>query len=100
LTSCFHHNGPVFPTRPAGFKPATYGLEILSHVKSSAEETSTYKTTKGKLTPQLTPKSEKHSQVDTRNMPGDLAEIVAVWSELPDAIRSAIVAIVRASKGE
>ena len=33
-------------------------------------------------------------------MSDDLAEIVAVWPELPDAIRWAIVAIVRTSRDQ
>jgi hypothetical protein len=52
-----------------------------------------------KLTPQLTPNSRKENQIHTENMPDDLAEIVAVWPQLPGIIRSAIVAIVRTSKG-
>ena len=71
------------------------GLGILSPEKISGEEASAYKTSKSKVTP----KSGKQSGVDTRNMPPDLAEIVAAWSELTDAIRRAIVAIVRDSRG-
>jgi hypothetical protein len=46
----------------------------------------------------LTPDSRKENEIDTQNIPDDLAEIVAVWPQLSDVIRLAILAIVRASK--
>jgi hypothetical protein len=47
------------------------------------------------LTPQLTPKSPKQGQIDTQNLPPDLAEIVAVWPQLPEHIKAAIKALVQ-----
>jgi len=52
------------------------------------------------LTPQLTPKSQKQSKIDTSDLPSDLAEIVQCWLQLPSAIRLAIVAIVRSSNDQ
>jgi len=45
------------------------------------------------LTPQLTPKSPKQAKIDTSELPSDLAEIVAVWPELPEHIKAAIKAL-------
>jgi hypothetical protein len=47
------------------------------------------------LTPQLTPKSLKQGKIDTPKLPAELAEIVAVWPELPGHIKAAIKALVK-----
>jgi hypothetical protein len=47
------------------------------------------------LTPQLTPKSQKQGQIDTSELPPDLAEIIAVWPELLVHIKAAIKALVQ-----
>jgi len=46
------------------------------------------------LTPQLTLNSPKQPKIDTSELPSDLAEIVAVWPELPEHIKAAIKALV------
>jgi hypothetical protein len=80
-----------------GFEPSTPGLQNQSCKNITDDKTKTCETAKEQLTPQLTPKSEKQARIDTQNLPADLAEIVKCWPRLSDAIRSAIVAIVRAS---
>jgi hypothetical protein len=47
------------------------------------------------LTPQLTPKSPKQPKIDTSELPSDLAEIVAVWPELPEHIKQTIMVLLR-----
>jgi hypothetical protein len=47
------------------------------------------------LTPQLTPKSPKQAEIESQKLPADLAEIVAVWPELPEHIKAAIKALVQ-----
>jgi len=42
----------------------------------------------------LTPKSQKQGKIDTENLPDELAEIVAVWPDLPEYIKAAIKALV------
>jgi len=42
--------------------------------------------------------SQENVHAKPQQLPPNLAEIVAVWPELPEVIRSAIVAIVGASK--
>ncbi len=44
--------------------------------------------------------SQKTDQNSTGIASPDLADIVAAWPELPDAIRSAILTLVQASRGE
>ena len=86
-------------TRGRGVNPYD-GLANRCTKNINTEKTKTCKTAKTQLTPQLTPKSQKQGEIDTKKLPPDLAEIVAVWPQLPPAIRSAIVAIVRTSKGQ
>jgi hypothetical protein len=52
------------------------------------------------LTPQLTPKSPKQGENDTTPLPPDLAEIVAVWPELPGHIKAAIKALIQTYNSE
>jgi hypothetical protein len=42
----------------------------------------------------LTPKTPKQGKIDTSGLPPDLAEIVAVWPELPEHIKAAIKAMI------
>jgi hypothetical protein len=52
------------------------------------------------LTPQLTPKSPKQGENQAADLPPDLAEIVAVWPELPEHIKAAIKALIQTHKSE
>jgi hypothetical protein len=51
---------------------------------------STYDRVQEESTPQLTPRGQKQGE-----MPPELAEIVAVWSRLPEHIRQTIMTLVR-----
>jgi len=84
--------------RLEGFGPPTFGSVDRRTENTSAEKTSTSETPETQLTPQLTPNSRKQGEVDTSELPPDLTLVVRAWPELPESIRSAIVAIVRASK--
>jgi len=43
----------------------------------------------------LTPVYQKQDENQTQSLPGDLAEIVAVWPDLPEHIKAAIKALVQ-----
>jgi len=51
---------------------------------------------KEQLTPQLTPNSQKQPEIDTENLPDDLAEVVAAWPELPEHIKKTIKTLIEA----
>jgi hypothetical protein len=78
-----------------GIEPPTHGFSVRCSENTSHEETETYKNPNEQLTPQLTPNSPKQGKIDTQNLPVDLAEIVAVWLELPEHIKAAIKALVQ-----
>jgi hypothetical protein len=48
------------------------------------------------LTPQLTPNSQKQPEIDTEDLPDDLAEVVAAWPELPEHIKKTIKTLIEA----
>jgi len=77
------------------FEPLTFGSVGRRSKNITAEKTKTCKNTKEQLTPQLTPKSPKQGKIDPSELPPDLAEIVAVWPELPEHIKAAIKALVQ-----
>ena len=86
-------------TRGAGLYPHD-GLANRCAKNTSPDKTKTCETTKEQLTPQLTPKSPKQGKIDTKNLPDDLAEIVALWPELPEHIKQSIKALVEAFKAK
>ena len=43
---------------------------------------------------------QNQARIDTSRLPPELAEIIAVWSELPEHIKAAIKALIQARKGE
>ena len=73
------------------------GFAIRYHKNISHHNTTTCKTAKTQLTPQLTPKSQKQAKIDTSELPPDLAEIVAVWPELPEPVKAGVLAMVKAA---
>jgi len=87
-------------TRPGGLEPPTFGFEVRDCKNVSQDIKETCETSETPLTPQLTPKSRKQGEIDTSELPSDLAEIVAVWPELPEHIKAAINALVQTHKAE
>jgi len=85
--------------RPAGLEPATFGLGNRCSKNTTPDKTKTCEISKEQLTPQLTPKSQKQGKIAHQNLPDDLAEIVAVWPELPEHIKAAIIALVKTANG-
>ena len=80
-------------------------LEPLHHYSSrqnrnlcsksiSTDKTKICENTKEQLTPQLTPESPESGEIDTQNLPEDLAEIVQLWPELPEHIKQAVNALI------
>jgi hypothetical protein len=49
---------------------------------------------------QLTPKSQEQGEIDTEELPPELAELVAVWPQLPEHIKAAVRALVQTHKSE
>jgi hypothetical protein len=88
----------TFPTihrTTCGFEPTTTGLQNRCPENTSPENLKTCESAKPSLTPQWTPDSPKPDEIDTSRLPSDLAEIVAVWPDLPEHIKAAIKALVQ-----
>ena len=78
-----------------GFEPPTHGFSVRCSKNVTPEKTKTCETSKEQLTPQLTPETQKQAKTTYENLPPDLAEIVAVWRQLPEHIKAAIKALVQ-----
>jgi hypothetical protein len=88
------------------------GLELTSLEQSKTPISASGGTESGTLNAQNTPKTPqdpdlalvvdnpKTAQNQVKDLPADLAEIVSVWPQLSEAIRSAIVGLVRASNNK
>ncbi len=81
--------------RLKGLEPLTFGSVDRRSGNINPDKANTCETSKGQLTPQLTPKYQKQAQKQVQKLPDDLAEIVAVWPELPEYIKAAITALVQ-----
>jgi hypothetical protein len=83
----------------AGFEPANNGFANRRLESVSNEKTNTCESTKTPLTPQWTPDDPESGQNQSDGLSPDLIEIMDAWPDLPDGMRSSIMAIVRASRG-
>ena len=81
--------------RPAKLEPATFGFEDRNSINTSLEKSKTCKISKEQLTPQLKPKSQQQAKIDAAPLPSELAEIVVVWTELPEHIEVAIKLLIQ-----
>jgi len=86
-------NVDVNKLRLREFEPLTFGSVDRRSKNSSPEKTNTCETQKK----QLTPNSQKQGKIDAKNLPTDLAQIVAVWPELPEHIKQAVKALVESA---
>ena len=78
-------------TSLAGLEPATFGSTVRCTENTSPANTKTCETLKS----QLTPESSKQSEIDTSELPPDLAQIAAIWPELPKHIKVTINTLVQ-----
>jgi hypothetical protein len=78
-----------------GFEPTTTGLQNRCSKQVNPESDKTYESAKPELTRKLIPESEKQAQIDTQDLPADLAQIVTAWPNLPEHIKAAIMALVK-----
>ena len=82
----------------SGLEPATFGLGNRCSEGASPEKAKAYEISRPPLTPQLTPNSQEENDLNTQSLQTELAQIVAVWSGLPDHIKQAIKTLVSTSK--
>ena len=65
------------------------------HNSANNDSNITYNSTPVKRWPKSGTDSAKTPKIDTKNLPADLAEIVAVWPKLPEHIKAAIKAMIK-----
>jgi hypothetical protein len=75
---------------------ATFLSEDRGNKTASPEKSSTYENQKAELTAPLTPETPKQTQIDAQNLLSDPAEIEAAWPHLPEHIKAAILALLKA----
>ena len=86
--------------RLRGFEPLTFGSVDRHQEQVNPEQINTYASPPAESTPQLTPGTGKQGQIDTSELPPDLAKIVAAWPKLPEHIRQALLALVASANAD
>ena len=76
---------------------ATHGFSVLNNKNISAEKAKTCDNTKTPLTQKLTPGPQNHLKTHQKQLPSDLSEVVSAWSELPEYIKQAVMALIKIS---
>jgi hypothetical protein len=83
--------------RPAGFEPATLGSEDCCALDVTTKYDAELGETRECEVPILVPSLSDYAP--GADIPSDLADVVAAWPDLPDAIKAGVLALVRASTG-
>ena len=83
--------------RPEGFEPATLGSEDYCATGATINDPNELRQTSDAVVPVLVPTASEPANAP--DFPPDLARVVANWDQLPDAIKTAILALVRAAGG-
>jgi hypothetical protein len=84
------------PIRPAGFEPATLGSEDRCAPGATINDPNELRQTPDAVVPTVVPSASEPAKEP--HLPADLTRIVATWDHLPDAIKSAILALVQATQ--
>jgi len=71
------------------------GFSVRCSKDVTPDKSGTCEAKKEPLTPQLTPEFQKQPGDNIKNLSSDLAEIVAVWPELPEYIKATAKALVQ-----
>ena len=82
----------LIESHPAGFEPATYGLEIRSPELLNPSELETSENP--------SKQSTANSTENLSKIQNDLARIIEKWNTLPENIRQAILILIRDNKAE
>jgi len=72
----------------AAGEPATHGSSVRCDQNATPAFAGTYDIREGELTPEIQARGATESSPD-------LAEIVAAWSQMPEHIKAAVLALVR-----
>ena len=86
------------PTRPVGFEPTTFGFEVRNQDDATPNSSEGLRKSNLRLAAQGKRAARNEPPPDASTDP-HLAAVVAAWSELPEAIRAGIVAMVKAASG-
>jgi hypothetical protein len=86
---------PVAP-RPAGFEPATLGSEDYCAPGATINHDNELRQTPAAVVPTVVPSASEPAPEP--QIPADLARLGAEWERLPEAIKTAILALAHAGR--